>query len=87
MKKLLLLFAAVFTVSLAKAQVPDYGVCPDITIVDLDGNSHRLYDILDDGKSVVLDLYAEWCSPCWSYHTGGTLEIFTTLMVLQEQMS
>ncbi len=74
MKKLLLLFVAVLTVSLAKAQVPDYGVCPDITIVDLDGTSHRLYDILDDGKSVVLDLYAEWCSPCWSYHTGGTLE-------------
>ena len=74
MKKLLLLFVAVLTVSLAKAQVPDYGICPDITIVDLDGNSYRLYDILDEGKSVVLDLYAEWCGPCWSYHTGGTLE-------------
>jgi hypothetical protein len=29
---------------------------------------------LDNGYSVVIDLNATWCGPCWSYHTSDALE-------------
>ncbi len=29
----------------------------DFTIIDSEGNSHNLYNLLDDGKTVLLDLF------------------------------
>jgi PKD repeat protein len=46
----------------------------NFTTTDLNGNSHTLYDYLNSGKTVMLDLYATWCSPCWSYSQNGALE-------------
>ncbi len=75
MKKLLL-FAIVALLSLnnAQAQLPDGSIAPDFTLVDLNGTSHNLYNLLDQGYTVFLDFSAIWCGPCWNYHVSGALE-------------
>ena len=51
----------------------------DFTTTDLDGNTYTLYDYLDSGITVIIDLYATWCSPCWNYAQNGALEdVYTT---------
>ena len=40
---------------------------PDFTVTDVDGNTHRLYDYLEEGKAVVLDFYYTTCVPCQFY--------------------
>jgi hypothetical protein len=78
MKKVLRLFAVVFAAVMmtngAQAQLPPGSIAPDFTVTDVDGNEHTLYDILDDGKRVIIDFMATWCAPCWSYHNSGALE-------------
>ena len=75
MKKVLLIaFVALFSFNNATAQLPDGSVAPDFTLTDLNGTTHNLYSLLDQGYTVFLDFSAVWCPPCWSYHTGGTLE-------------
>lgn len=75
MKKylLLLMFAMVGWTSLY-AQIPDGSDAPNFTATDLNGNSHNLYNILDSGYTVFLDVSATWCGPCWGYHNSGALE-------------
>ena len=74
--KLLLLAVAILGLfpSNAKAQLAPYSEAPNFTITDLQGNSHTLYDYLDQGYTVYLDLYAVWCGPCWNYHQTHQLE-------------
>ena len=56
-------------------QLSNGSMAPDFTITDIDGVTHSLYaDYLDQGISVVLDLSATWCPPCWTYHNNGVME-------------
>lgn len=74
MKKILhSLLAAIVAMSAitAQAQLPDGSVAPNFTVTDINGNTWTLYDMLDEGKSVILDFSATWCPPCWSYHNSG----------------
>ena len=73
MKKTLLIIAC-FISSFTLAQLPANSLGADFTITDIEGETHNLYDILDEGKTVILDLFATWCGPCWNFADTGVLE-------------
>ena len=69
----LIILSFLFSIN-AYSQLPNGSVAPDFTLLDLNGDSHKLYDYLDNGYTVFLDFSAVWCGPCWGYHTSGALE-------------
>lgn len=76
MKKLLLailLISGMWSYK-ANAQMTAGCVAPDFTATDINGTTWHLYDILNTGKTVYIDVSATWCGPCWSYHSSGALE-------------
>lgn len=73
MKKALLSLALLTGLS-ANAQLASGSIAPNWTFTDLDGTSHTLYDYLDDGYTVFIDVSAAWCGPCWNYHSSHALE-------------
>lgn len=56
------------------AQLPNGSTAPDWTMTDINGVEYNLYDVLESGKSVVLEFSTTWCSFCWNYHNTHTLE-------------
>jgi thiol-disulfide isomerase/thioredoxin len=78
--KLLRIVIAIFLLGIVEyrvnATLADGSIAPDFTLTDIYGQSHHLYDYINQGKMVVLDFSASWCSTCWNYHNTGNLETF-----------
>lgn len=74
-RKFTLLFLLLMVVGIGKmqAQLEPGSIAPNFTGTDLNGNTWTLYDLLDQGKSVVIEVSATWCAPCWAYHNTHTL--------------
>ena len=75
MKKIVLFFAILFSiVGTNQAQLADDSFAQNFTLKDINGNSHTLYNYLDSGYTVIIDVSATWCGPCWAYHNSKSLE-------------
>ena len=70
-----LLSLAVASGLAANAQINEqWDLCPNWTATDINGVQHTLYDYLDDGYTVILDMSATWCPPCWDIHDDLVLD-------------
>jgi len=76
MKKILLSTFAALALTMGQAQLPANTICPDFTGTDLEGNTWNLYSLLDEGKTVIIEVSAAWCGPCWGYHSSNILKNF-----------
>ena len=84
MKKILLSLALMGGLTQISAQLPAGSFAPNFTVTayqpglanaGLNGDgTYTLYDYLDMGYTVFLDVSATWCGPCWNFHTGGALD-------------
>jgi hypothetical protein len=77
MKKITLFFALVLLSFQGNAQIANGSVAPDFTVTDINGVSHTLSTYLAAGKTVVMDISATWCGPCWNFHNSKALEDLT----------
>jgi hypothetical protein len=74
MRKITLLVAFLLFATAGKAQIAPGSAAPDFTVTDINGTTHHLADYLAAGKTVIMDISATWCNPCWNYHNNHTLE-------------
>ncbi|MDD4748223.1 MAG: hypothetical protein PHW19_13180, partial [Salinivirgaceae bacterium] len=80
MKKYLLAFMLLFTVHGVYCQIPDGSIAPNFTTQDIHGNWHTLYDYLDQGKTVIINIIStalnEADGQSWLYFAEGPLMVF-----------
>lgn len=79
MKRLLTLVLVLAGYFTSFSQLTPGSTAPDFTATDLNGRTWNLYDILESGRTVIMDISATWCGPCWNYHAGGALETYYEL--------
>lgn len=73
-KNLLLILFLIVVGAKSFAQLADDSFAPNFTLKDINGNTHTLYNYLDSGYTVIIDVSATWCGPCWGFHTSHNLE-------------
>jgi hypothetical protein len=40
----------------------------------IDGHTYNIDSIVNSGKTVLVDISANWCQPCWDWHLTGIME-------------
>lgn len=76
--KLLLTIALILSSISGIAQVKIGDIAPDFNLLDINGNRHHLYSYLDSGYTVIIDVSAAWCGPCWDAHQGKVFDKLTS---------
>ncbi|MFM9986846.1 MAG: redoxin domain-containing protein [Flavobacteriales bacterium] len=69
-----LFFIAIAFSQSAFSQLTTGSIAPDFTLTDTEGNTHTLYDYLNQGKTVYIDFWAAHCPSCWAYHNQGHIQ-------------
>ncbi len=67
MKKSILLttlFVAFFAFSFAQEEAKSKATLPSVDVKTLDGKVFNTSDIQNDGKPIIISLWATWCKPC-----------------------
>ena len=64
MKQLFLFFSAVCFLTFCFAQENSKATLPAVDIKTLDGKTFNTKNIQNDGKPVLVSLWATWCKPC-----------------------
>ena len=65
-KNLLIILCMVFSISIFAQEAKDKHLAklPAVEIQDLNGNAFNTKDIQNDGKPIIISLWATWCKPC-----------------------
>ena len=72
MKKIIYYFALLLSFNLLAQTPTQYNTITDLTFTDVDGQTHNLYNLIDEGYRVILDFGFIGCGPCsqWSEYVG-----------------
>jgi hypothetical protein len=80
MNKITLVLSFLLMFKIGFSQLPDGSIAPNFTLQDIHGNWHTLYDYLDSGKTVLINLastgYDEYAGQSFLYFAEGHLNNF-----------